>query len=839
MLITVMLLTGAVSIISLCHMRMITEKNSLMLGETAAENAENALVKMAGQQLISTATEKASLIEEKFESVIACVNGIAQAAETIYQNPSAYPDRAVPLPVKDSRELAAQLLYSQRIEFNDKQLTELYKLGNLQELLVQYNANNNMISSTYLATASGWMLQADYIAYSKYSGASELPDFYEADERQWYQKALLAEEGECVYTDVMEDIHNGGDCIVCARAVYLDGEIVAVAGVGSYLNTVNEAVINTVIGENGYAFLVNEKGQIMVSGAKDGESAANAEDNFDLRESKNTELAEAAACMVKGESGLSLLTLDGKKVYIAYAPLEKLGWSFVTVMDIEEVIAPAEESRQEILEYTDTVAIQQDSAIRRSIYLFLIIVLITAVLIGAVSTMFAGGLTEPIRRLTAEVSGIGGGSLDRRICINTGDEVEALGNAFNDMAVQLQQYIANLKAATAEKEKIRAELSLGARIQADMLPDSGHAMRRHERFALCASMMPARSVGGDFYDFFMNDEEHLSFLIADVSGKGIPASLFMVVAITLFRSSLASSETLEEAVTRVNESLCAGNKNGMFVTAWAGVLTLSSGVLTYVNAGHNPPLLGNRKKGYEYLKNRGGFVLAGMEGMTYRQNELKLEPGDIIFLYTDGVTEANDENGCLYGEARLQALMNRCMETKPEKLMEIVRNDIQDFQGSAEQFDDITMLMLKFTGQESEKVVCTDRKKIDIAAKLTELNRVQAFVEETLAGWNATTENVRKFLIATDEIFSNICRHSGAGECSVECRLEGNSAAIIFEDDGIEFDPLKKNKPDIGKPLEQKREGGLGIYMVRQMMKEIAYERTDGKNCLTIKRFML
>lgn len=864
MVLTALFLTGAVSLWSLYAMRTLSEENSTMLGQTAAEDAETALEEMAGEQLYTIATEKAVYIEEKFNNVIACVNGIAQAAETIYRNPQDYPDREVSLPVKDSRELALQLLWSKKLsaaiqsgeqgasgrdgEEHASQTEvppateELSKLGNLQELLVQYNANNDMISSTYIATKSGWMLQADYIAYSKYSGESELPDLYEADTRQWFQRACQAEAGQCIYTDVMEDIHEGGDCIVCARAVYLDGEIVAVAGVGSYLKTVNEAVLNTTIGESGYAFLVNEKGQIMVSGAQTGETAADAVYNTDLRKGGNTALAKAAEDMVLGGRGLVKLTIDGREVYLAYAPLEGLGWSFVTVMDVEEVISPAKESQQGILALTGSVSRQQNEAIRKTIYLFLGIMLAAAFVIGVTSILFTGKLTAPIRRLAREVARIDGGNLDNRIRISTGDEVEELGNAFNDMTAQLQRYIASLSAATAEKERIRTELSLASRIQADMLPDSGNVLREREEFSLYASMTPAKEVGGDFYDFFLTDEDHLAILIADVSGKGVPASLFMVVARTLLQSRITGSDMLAEAVTEVNEKLCASNKNGMFVTAWIGVLTLSTGVLTYVNAGHNPPLLGNGEKGYTFLKERGGFVLAGMEDTIYRQKELQLAPGDILFLYTDGVSEANDEAGSLYGEPRLQALLNSRRDTEPEQLAGTVWKEIQSFQGKAEQFDDITMLVLRYlgTGAKRRKMPEVEaagviRERNTGPANLRRLEAVQTFVEGTLQEWELSKKYIRRFLIAFDEIFSNICRHSKAGEVTVECGMENETFFLVFEDDGVAFDPLQRPEPNVREPLEERKAGGLGIYMVRELMDQITYERADGKNHLTLK----
>lgn len=684
-------------------MREISRQNSVVLGQTAAEDAQEALEEMAGGQLLTIATEKAAYIEEKFNTVIACLNGIVQAAEAIYRNPQNYPDRAVPLPEKGSRELAPQLLWSRRLadtagEPVQEALPELYKLGNLQDMLVQYNANNDMISSTYLATVSGWMLQADYIAYSKYTEDSRLPEFFEADARQWYQNARAAEPGQYTYTDVMKDFHEGRDCIVCSKAVFIDGEIVAVAGVGSYLDTVKKAVMNTTIGESGYAFLLNNRGEVLVSGAQSGETAAGADRNADLRESLNTSLARVAEDMVCGCSGLEKLTLDGREVYLAYAPLEKLGWSFATVMDVAEVVSPALKNHQMILALTGEISRQQNNAIKKTTHVFLFMLMVAAVVIGVVSILFSAKLAAPIHRLTEEVRQIDGGNLNSPIWIHTGDEVEELGNAFNTMTAQLRQYIGNLEAATAEKERVRTELTLASRIQADMLPDSGCARRDREEFSLYASMTPAKGVGGDFYDFFLTDEDHLVVLIADVSGKGVPASLFMVVAKTLLQGRIEGSSTLAEAVSAVNERLCTVNKNGMFVTAWIGVLELSTGLLTYVNAGHNPPLFGNEKKGYEYLKERSGFVLAGMEGMAYQQKTLQLVSGDTLFLYTDGVTEANDEQGSLYGESRLLALLNSHAQENPQQLAETVWKDVQDFQGKAEQFDDITMLALYYRG---------------------------------------------------------------------------------------------------------------------------------------------
>jgi sigma-B regulation protein RsbU (phosphoserine phosphatase) len=211
-------------------------------------------------------------------------------------------------------------------------------------------------------------------------------------------------------------------------------------------------------------------------------------------------------------------------------------------------------------------------------------------------------------------------------------------------------------------------------------------------------MHTAKEVGGDFYDFYFIDEDHLAFLIADVSGKGIPAAMFMMRSKTIIKSYAESGMSVEEVFTLANEKLCEGNDAGMFVTAWMGILNIRNGKVLFANAGHNHPLVKHSDGTFEYLKSRAGFVLAGMEGVRYRKNELVLEPGDAIYLYTDGVTEATDLNEELYGEDRLHSILEKYKDETMEVICSEIKKDVDLFAGEAPQFDDITMLALKYNG---------------------------------------------------------------------------------------------------------------------------------------------
>lgn len=830
MIFLTMLLMGGISVYSLYSMKEISDSSSRRLGQTAADGAEEALEEMAGEHLQSIVVEKAAYIEEKFRVVESCVLGIAAQAADIYKNPEAYPDREVAPPGQEVRDLTVQLLYSENLEMpTDEQKREVLKLGNIQELLLQYNAHNDMVSSDYVATQSGWMIQADYIAYSKYSedGQTLLP--YEAAGREWFQRAKKVGEGQVVYTDVIRDIHKGGDGIVCASPVYYEGEVVAVAGVGSYLETINRAVLDTIIGGTGYAFLVNEKGQVMVSPKTEGDTAAFAEEAVDLRKNSNEALAAAAESMTEGESGFLQLMLDGRQVYLAYAPLKNLGWSFAAVIDVEEVIAPAKESQEMILKLTGEVEAGQDAAIQRMLLSFgvmFVVVTFAACLFGA---LFSQKLAQPIHRLTTEVAQIDGGNLDGRIHITTGDEVEDLGNAFNNMAEQVQKYIKNLASVTAEKERIRTEIEVASRLQADMLPEAENAFGDRKEFALYASMTPAKGVGGDFYDFFLLDEEHLALVMADVSGKGVPAALFMVVSRTLIRSHVIAGGTLTQAVEEINESLCKNNKNGMFVTAWIGVLTISTGELTFVNAGHCRPLLRHADGYCEYVTFLSGLVLAGMEEAKYRQSQVHLKKGDTILLYTDGVTEATSVKKELYGEKRLRRAAGVLTALTPKGLLERIWEDVDRFQKDAEQFDDITMLALTYNGNGLEEK--SGEPEMENIKEFTD------FVSGVLKENGVSIKTSTKVQMTVDEIFSNICYYSGAKEVTVGVRVTGKEkkeVVLFFEDDGMAYNPLEKPDPDVEELLEKREIGGLGIYLVKKRMDKVEYEYRERKNRLTV-----
>ena len=455
------------------------------------------------------------------------------------------------------------------------------------------------------------------------------------------------------------------------------------------------------------------------------------------------------------------------------------------------------------------------------------------------SLLLSRGVIQPLILITNEAERFAASGVQRADTmekVQSRNEIGVLASSVGQMELDIEKYVRDLTAVTAERERIGAELSVAFRIQSDILPAVFPAFPDRKDFDIYASMAPAREVGGDFYDFFLIDESRLGLVIADVSGKGVPAALFMMIARTLIRNHVQSGEEPADALTAVNEQLCENNKENMFVTAWLGVLDLSSGQLKFANAGHNPPLFKHGDGEYEYMRVRAGLVLAVMEGIRYRQSSVQLSRGDRIFLYTDGVTEAESQNHIFYGEERLCDVLRGLTESAPEETVAAVDADVRRFAEGAEQVDDITMMCLEYTGNGSE-LICT------VPAEREQLYRVLEFTEAQAKEAGASRKETDRLLLAVEEIFVNIADYAyvdGRGDVTVKVRRTDNAQMeITFSDSGVPYDPLEKPDPDTHLAAEKRQEGGLGILLAKNMMDEMEYERRDGRNILTMKkRFM-
>ncbi len=374
------------------------------------------------------------------------------------------------------------------------------------------------------------------------------------------------------------------------------------------------------------------------------------------------------------------------------------GYNYTGISIILDENGRAVAEIQYILDMSEVRSYLNSFLLKMILISFVVIILIIIAYIFFVRRM----VTKPIGELTEFTEEITRTSSfeNRRIDIKTGDEIESLSSSFNFMLKELEEYITNLSKVTAEKERIGAELDVARDIQASMLPCIFPAFPTHPEADIYATMTPAKEVGGDFYDFFIIDDDHLAFVIADVSGKGVPAALFMMISKTLLKSAAQNGLGAKEVLEKVNNQLFENNEAEMFVTVWIGILEVSTGKMRCANAGHEFPAIKHKGGEWELYKDRHGFVLAGMENTKYREYELEVHPGDRLFVYTDGVPEATDEDNILYGTDRMIDALNRAGEVSSEELLEFLHSDIDNFVGNADQFDDITMLTLEIKERE-------------------------------------------------------------------------------------------------------------------------------------------
>ena len=426
--------------------------------------------------------------------------------------------------------------------------------------------------------------------------------------------------------------------------------------------------------------------------------------------------------------------------------------------------------------------------------------------------------------------------------IRTNDEIETLSKSFEAMEENLRNYIAENNAITAEREHIKAELDLASNIQSDMLIKAFPAFPDRKEFNIYATMNPAKEVGGDFYDFFLIDDNHLALVIADVSGKGVPASLFMMRSMLTIEGLAASTISPGKILESLNNMVRENNESKMFVTVWLGILDIEKGLLKAANAGHEFPMIKKSGDEFELYKDKHSFIVGGMKNIKYKEYELQLEPGTCIFVYTDGVPEAKNENNEMFRiESTLEAL-NKDPNANVKTLLANVRNSVTDFVRDAEQFDDLTMLGFEYLGPEASDESSAPQE-ITVEATIDNINVVTDFISEQLKKADFKGKVINQIRLASEEILANIANYAYSDSdenkdmhAIFELENDGKKAKIVFKDNGTPFDPLAKEDPDTTLSAKEREIGGLGIFLTKKLMDTVSYEYKDNQNILTITK---
>lgn len=662
----------------------------------AEQTIEEGLYAQDSDSLGVLADMQMEVTDSRLRIVSDAVMQSAEYAEKLYASPSRFSASAYS-PVHLSKApdtLSARYMFSAGVKETGELYKELTLISNMEEIfepIMKYNSR--FLDNLYVGTSSGIFYQ--------YTDNNVFLENYVVTQRHWYLNSISTPD-KIMWKETEIDSY-GRPCITASMAVKdSEGKIVAVVAADVNFEQMMSNVIGSGLGETGTTFLLGTTRDLLaydsfMEDVKEHNGLYNAfEDHFSDPESALKKIDDCAF----GDGEAFHAQLDGREIYMTARAIPSTGWLLCTAKNAEEITEPIGKVTDQSDKLFSDARAKMTGEFRSMIMNVVLSIAVIALIVAVIEYFISRTISKPIIKLTDTVKNTGEGDFDKKSDIDSRDEIGDLARGFNKMQDDLKLYTENLKTVTAEKERIGAELNVATQIQAYMLPRTFPPFPQNKEIDLFASMTPAKEVGGDFYDFFLIDQNHLALVIADVSGKGVPAALFMVNAKTMIKNRAMQGGTPAQILEDVNNQLCEGNAADMFVTCWLGICDLSTGIMTAANAGHEFPAICGSDRKFELLKDKHGFVLAGMEGARYRDYTIQLEQGGSIFVYTDGVPEATDADSAMFGADRMLESLNRRPDKKPDVFISQVGSAVKEFTGEAPQFDDITMVGMTWYGKD-------------------------------------------------------------------------------------------------------------------------------------------
>ena len=532
---------------------------------------------------------------------------------------------------------------------------------------------------------------------------------------------------------------------------------------------------------------------------------------------KDTAMTGLGHAMQAGQEGMRQLTIDGKECYVFYKPLADTGWSVGIVCPAGDIF----------------------SGYYRLLNAIIGIVIVGLLLMLMIFSGIISKQLEPLEELAYQAETIASGNLDEELEeSDRTDEIGQLSNSFRHMQQSIVKQMEELKSINEQKGRIEGELKIARDIQMAMLPKIYPPYPERDDIDVFGQLTPAKEVGGDLFDFFIRDEK-LFFCIGDVSGKGVPASLYMVVTRALFRTISAHESSPEKIISNLNEVTAKDNDSNMFVTMFIGVLDLPTGRLHYCNAGHDAPLLiGNTGAGM--LPVDSNLPVGVMADWKFSLQETLVDPDTSILLYTDGLTEAENINHAQFEMSRLKDEARKLQQERifePHKIIRRMTDAVHAFVGEADQSDDLTMLAIQYTKHDEEIVY---QHSLTLTNDLKRVPRLNTFIDEVCEANGFDMPTTMQINLAIEEAVVNVMNYAypagKKGDITIEAKSNGTDMFFIISDTGKPFDPTAKPEVDITLSAEDRSIGGLGIHLIRQIMSHINYERVDGHNVLTLTK---
>lgn len=623
----------------------------------------------------------------------------------IYKHPYNYNRIPVYGPKKENAgKFVLQALYpGDPADTAPETVAMIERLANLEPMMAEMvEGNEGYTLDLYIATLDDVTLAMDMLSDGKYDENGKLKEYIPSS-RPWFQGAVAT--GDMYVSSAVHSFFYNMNEVVYGYPVYVDGELVAVLEASTALGVIERKMSERNIGSEGFSILVSKGGQLVCTKRIEGELMMRPDMAEDIRGSVNPDLAEMIDKALLGETDVSQVTVDGKDYYAAYAPLNTIGWTQITFASVDELTEPTNQLLKTMEDSNDSMLMTLSKDFRRySILLVIGLLAFMQVAIILVS-LLAKRRVAPIQKMTEAVTGFVGEDMAFEMddVYRTGDEIEELAESFDIMSRKMKAYVNEIVENTAEKERAKAEMEAASQIQLKMLPTVQPDFYEKPGYELYAQMETAKEVGGDLYDFYYLDPDHLAITIGDVSGKGITAALFMALSKQKLKAEMIlHNGDVAEAMNAANKRLCEESADAMFVTVWQGVLTLSTGQLQFVNAGHMYAAVKRDGGAFKIEQDDHCMLMGGLDFIEYKTNTTTLKKGDIFYLYTDGVTEAHNEAEELFGDERFLEALNENTDASLEELDKTVRKRVLEFADGAEQYDDITTICFRYTGSKAD-----------------------------------------------------------------------------------------------------------------------------------------
>ena len=704
-LVTVIILAAAFFSVTAYNSSMLAklteQTNQKQLDAITSSTAE--MIDQVVDGTMARTTQLGALItDELFDGLGVRVNMLGEYAEKLFSGdvdvrPIPY---KAPDPEKEG-EVRAQLILADGVKLTPHLKQRLGIAANMSDMMISLFGASDVTNSCFIALPEGAFLVADDRPRSKYDESGEMIS-YDPRTRPWYQQAV--EAGELIFTDTEIDAFTGDIGIVCAMPVYRDQKLVAVVGSDLFLTSM-QAAIQASDSEGGFQFVVNQNGHVVFSPKTEGIlQVEESTEALDLRQSGNEDLSALVSDALQAETQVRHIDLDDGSYYMVGSPMGTVGWALISAFSEQVAAQPITEMQESYEQIQQEAVTTYRSNINRSRNRTLLILLLILLVLLANALVLGKRIVKPLNSITKRIFELNESNLEFKMedTFRTGDEIQTLAESFADLSHKTVVYMDQVRNVTAEKERIGTELRMANQIQESVLPNIFPAFPDREEFDIYATMDPAKEVGGDFYDFFLIDKDHLGIVIADVSGKGVPAALFMMASKIILQSCAMLGRSPAEVLTRTNEAICSNNRMEMFVTVWFGILDLNTGLITGANAGHEYPAV---KSGdhYELYKTKHGMVIGAMDNVTYTEHHMQLQPGDRVFLYTDGLPEATDASEEMFGVKRVLDVLNENPQRSVTDTLVRMTEAVSEFVDGAEQFDDLTMLCLEYKGRKATK----------------------------------------------------------------------------------------------------------------------------------------